>query len=551
MSLLLPLVLLWPLLLAGGLLSPWRGYSRALLPSAPLPGLLAGFQPGLQWEAPWLLLGLQFGVDSIASPLLLLASLLWVLAAIAAGRSMARNPHRDRFLALFLLTMAGNLGVFIGLDAAGFYLAYATMTFAAYGLVIHDGQAASRRAGRVYLVLAVLGEGMLVAALLLLAGALGNPALHGLGPELAQVPHQTWITGLFLLGFGIKMGIVPLHLWLPLAHPCAPVPASAVLSGVIVKAGLMGWLRFLPVGEEVAAPLGPWVIAAGLFTAFFAVAVGLAQARAKTVLAYSTVSQMGLLTVLIGMGLALPGIYWALAVGAVLLMALHHGLAKGALFLAMGADNRARFWLMLWPAAALAGLPLTSGALAKKAMKDAAEMAPGLWAEALPLLLSLSSLATALLMARLLWLVRPRVDASDGETARGRAPVLALVLASALVPWLWAGWQQPGAALAALDATAAWDSTWPVLLALGVAAAWWWWSPARWQAVRLPEGDLVALLPGARPLPQPPVWELPAVPGAAPAGRALTRMELGLGTLAIAGVLFLGLALGLMVLLLG
>lgn len=550
------LVLLWPLLLAAVLVTPWRAAAWHWAPSAPLPALLAAFWPGGGFEAPWLLLGLRLGVDPLGAPLLLLAAVLWLSAGLAVRRSMAEDPHRNRFLALFLLTMAGNLGVFITLDAAGFYLAYAMMTFAAYGLVIHDGRMASRRAGRVYLVLAVLGEGLLVAGLLLLAAEFGNPDLRGLGPALAGAAHKDWMVALFLLGFGIKMGMVPLHLWLPLAHPCAPVPASAVLSGVIVKAGLMGWLRFLPLGQGVTETLGAWVMAAGLFSAFFAVAVGLAQERAKTVLAYSTVSQMGLITLLIGLGLMLPDIQWALAVGAVMLMALHHGLAKGALFLAMGADTRARFWLMLWPAAALAGMPLTAGALGKKALKDAAGMAPGPWAELLPVLLGLSSLATTLLMLRLLWLVRPvggRWPMATGDGAhdppRGREPALSLVLIGVFLPWFWAGWQLPQAAVAAFEVAALWDSLWPVLLGSGVACAWWYSAPRPWQAVRLPEGDLIALLPPAPELPQPPVWK-PVPSDGGQSGRLIARVGAGFSQLAVAGAFFIVLVLVLLALLL-
>ncbi|ABI56376.1 complex I subunit 5 family protein [Alkalilimnicola ehrlichii MLHE-1] len=550
------LVLLWPLLLAAALFTAWRPSAWRWAPSAPVPALLAAFWPGGHWEAPWLLLGLRLGVDPLGAPLLLLAAVVWLLAALAARRAMAGDAHRDRFLALFLLTMAGNLGVFIALDAAGFYLAYALMTFAAYGLVIHDGRAVSRRAGRVYLVLAVLGEGLLVAGLLLMAAEFGNPDLRGLGPMLAGAAHKDWLVVLFLLGFGIKMGMVPLHLWLPLAHPCAPVPASAVLSGVIVKAGLMGWLRFLPLGQGVTDAVAPWVMAIGLFSAFFAVVVGLAQERAKTVLAYSTVSQMGLLTLLIGLGLALPEIQWTLAMGAVVLMALHHGLAKGALFLAMGADARARFWLMLWPAAALAGLPLTAGALGKKALKDAVDMAPGVWAELLLPLLALSSLATTLLMLRLLWLVRPpggpwgaEHNGAVGEPARGRAPVLGLVLIGVFLPWLWAGWQLPQAAVAALGVTALWDSLWPALLGLGAGGAWWYWAPRRWQAVRLPEGDLAALLPAAPSLPQPPAWQ-PLLSDSGGGSRLVSRMASGFSQLAVAGALFLALVLLMLLLLL-
>jgi L-aminopeptidase/D-esterase-like protein len=108
---------------------------------------------------------------------------------------------------------------------------------------------------------------------------------------------------LLLLGFGLKAGLVPLHVWLPLAHPAAPMPASAVLSGAIIKAGIIGLVRFLPF--EAGAP--GWGIALGalgLFGAFYAVAFGVLQRNPKTILAYSSVSQMGVVMAALGFGLA-------------------------------------------------------------------------------------------------------------------------------------------------------------------------------------------------------------------------------------------------------
>jgi formate hydrogenlyase subunit 3/multisubunit Na+/H+ antiporter MnhD subunit len=168
------------------------------------------------------------------------------------------------------------------------------------------------------------------------------------------------------------MGLLPLHVWLPLAHPAAPMPASAVLSGVIVKAGVIGLIRFLPV-EPALPDWGAVLAAAGLLTAYWGVAIGLTQRNPKTVLAYSTVSQMGLVAAVLGMGLLAGG--GAGTAGT--FYAAHHVLAKGALFLAVGvvaATGAGRLWPVLLPAAVLAlgfgGLPLTGGYVAKLAVKD-------------------------------------------------------------------------------------------------------------------------------------------------------------------------------------
>ena len=94
-------------------------------------------------------------------------------------------------------------------------------------------------------------------------------------------------------GFGIKAGALALHFWLPLAHPAAPVPASAVLSGAMIKAGLLGWLRFLPLGYAALPAAGLGLVGVGLAAALIGAAAGALQRNPKTVLAWSSVARWG------------------------------------------------------------------------------------------------------------------------------------------------------------------------------------------------------------------------------------------------------------------
>ncbi len=191
-----------------------------------------------------------------------------------------------------------------------------------------------RRAGEIYLVLAVLGEICLLIAFALLAAAIPGESL-AIREVVAVLPASPWrdlTLALLIAGFGLKMGLVPLHVWLPLAHPAAPMPASAVLSGVIVKAGVIGLIRFLPV--EAALPdWGGTLAALGPPDRVLRRrAAASRRHNPKTVLAYSSVSQMGLVAAVLGMGLAAgDGAGMAAA-----FYAAHHVLAKGALFLAVG-----------------------------------------------------------------------------------------------------------------------------------------------------------------------------------------------------------------------
>ena len=492
-------------------ISPMKPLALRIAPWVPASGFLLFALHGETVALPWLLLGARVGLDTLAAPLLLLATVAWTIAGIHARRRI--DPEQQgRFFLFWLLSWTGNLCVFITLDAASFYAAYAMMSFSAYGLIIFYGRAADYRAGRIYLVMALMGEALILAGLFMLGSQLGNVAFDQASTDRGELPHALAVAGLFAAGFAVKMGMLPLHMWLPLAHPQAPVPASAVLSGVILTAGLMGWIRFLPFGADGFMLPGMAMLVVGLASAFFGVAVGLAQDRMKTLLAYSSISQMGLICALVGAALLFPDKAGGLLAIATL-FALHHGLAKTALFLAVDtvkerpALTRRLCWL---PALALAGAPLTSGALAKVGMK-------GSWPEGLasvePLLLA-SSVATTLIMARFLILLW-RESLAQEDSGLQQNHWLLLLLAGLCLPWLSA---------AITDATSLSDPFSPGYLAetllpvlIGLAMAWLAWQLRleRWRPA-IPPGDIINVpirlgLPGlprlsaGQYLPKPPL----------------------------------------------
>ncbi len=468
---LLPALLLpWLALLAIG---PPRLRAAALI-VAPLPLALLAFIDVAAIKLPPLLLGASFAVDAGNRPLLLLAGVGWSLAAAFVGAAVRRHPMR--FAGFWLLTLAGQAIALLAADLASFYCGYALMTLASYGLIVHRQSDAAWRAGRVYLLLALTAEMAILAGLLTLAAANGNARFDTL--DAARVGSLGAAPWLLLAGFALKLGVAPLHVWLPLAHPVAPVPASAMLSGVLVKTGLLGMLRLLPAGSVDAELL----VAIGLAGAGYGALVGLTQTRLKTVLAYSTVSQMGLALAAFG-ALQAAGNASA-ASDAVLLFALQHGLNKAALFIAAGhrLHGRLAHALFLMPALALAGLPLSAGALAKDALKATFD-GSGFGGVTLAL-----SLASALTTALLLHAYRlAREDRHGRQSIHPAWPLL--VVAGVLLPWLWA-W--PHASV--IDVGRLWGGLWPVLLgAAGHAVV------GRMPGVRmppLPEGDL--LLPFER-----------------------------------------------------
>ena len=472
---------------------------RRLVPWVAFPALaLAALAPtGKQADLPWLLTGLELGVDPVGRVFLLLTAALWLAAAFYSRADRRTDPHPRSFDVFFLLAMSGNLGLVLAQDAVAFYLFFTLMSLSSWGLVIHYRTPEAWHAGKLYLILAVLGEMALFAGLVMAihqAGATSLTAIAAARPEGLGL-------ALLVIGLGLKAGMLPLHFWLPLAHPAAPVPASAVLSGAMIKAGLLGWLRVLPLDAAGHAPLGDILVLLGLAAAFFGALAGVLQRRPKTILAYSSISQMGLMTTGVGLALLLPAAReWLIA--AVAVYALHHGLAKGALFLSVGLVDRLppQAWqrfgllaLLVLPALALAGLPWTSGAVAKVLLKAplyTAELAG--WRAHVETALALAAVGTTLLMLRFLFRLRGQmaVGTTPPETTRWlpwallAAMSLALPLAGAAIALTLEAGAVPLPVNLAL--------VWPPLAGLALAALAWALFRRR-RAPTIPEGDIAGL----------------------------------------------------------
>ncbi len=479
-----------PLAMALGCVSArWRRHVAATLPFAPVPGLLAAIfaaqtPPLVIYDRPELTLAL----DLPGAMLLGASALLWIGAGAYARTYLRKDAAIGGFAVFWLLTLAGSLGVFVAGDLASFYLLYALVSLAAAGLVAHDRTAKAWRATGIYLALAILSEVLLLLGFAMLAVPAPGSSL-AIGHVLAAwptAPLRDMTLGLLVAGFGLKMGLLPLHVWLPIAHPAAPMPASAVLSGAIVKAGVIGLIRFLP--DEVLPGWGGVLLALGFATAFYGAAVGITQRNPKTVLAYSTVSQMGVVATLLGLALS-SGSPAAMAVTA--FYAVHHVLAKGALFLAVGAmaatGTRGR-WGVLLPAGIVAlgfgGLPLTGGAMAKLAGKalPASDLATGLAVA--------SAVASTALMAHFLRRLFASVAQEPDAVASGglTLPWLTLAVLSIAVPWALYPLLGVGPLAEAWSAATLWSGLWPVLAGLVLIAGL---SALGDRIPALPEGDII------------------------------------------------------------
>ncbi len=481
--------LAWPIV--GGLtqwiLPPSDRCLNLFFRTAPLPAALAVVLCPIDvpTSAPFLMMGMTLHLTEVARLFLLFTSLLWMLAGWYAVPYFVADNRRHSFGGFFFLSFSGNLGVLIVADIPSFYLFFALMTFAAYGLVLHYRTPDAIYAGRIYVIMSILGEVLIFSALLLMSANSGSLLIRDAVAAVPGSPLDPWVIGLVIFGFGVKAGILPMHVWLPLAHPVAPVPAHAVLSGSMLKAGLMGWILFLPGGLAAYPSWGTLMILLGCVGAFYAVILGCTQSNPKTNLAYSSVSQMAVMTIAIGIGLS-EAADWSIAVWIVGIYALNHAFAKGALFMGIGVvlsePTTPRFHryiimggLML-AALSIAGSPMTGGALAKRALKYLSDYENVTISQALTILLPLSAFATTLLLTRLLYLLYRKMTDPERKPDNHRglmAPWSTALLAVSAMAWLTIAYLQLPISTAPFSLDDIAKSVLPIAAGLIVAGIAW------------------------------------------------------------------------------
>jgi hydrogenase-4 component B len=256
-----------------------------------------------------------------------------------------RLNERSTFLGVtFNVLLASVELVFVADSVIAFLFAWEVMTLATAALVATEHEIAStRRAAFLYLVMSHVGTGCLIAAFFTLAAAAGSLSFSTLVAGNALTgPVRDVVFVLFLLGFGVKAGIIPLHIWLPEAHPAAPSSISALMSGVLIKAGIFGIVRFCAFG--LGTPALSWgvvVTAVGALSAVLGVLYALMQHDLKRLLAYHSIENIGI--ILLGLGAGMIAVTLnrsdlaTIGVAASLYHVLNHAVFKGLLFLSAGA----------------------------------------------------------------------------------------------------------------------------------------------------------------------------------------------------------------------
>ena len=275
--------------------------------------------------------------DALSMIFVLTAAFLWWVVSIYSPVYMKVEGRLRTFAIVSLLTLTAVMGVFLAGDFLTLLLFFELMTIASYFWVVHRWDKEAVRAGYFYLFFSIVGGLFVALGLVLIGSTAGGVPAVGAGPLNALEP------GLFhygiaalVAGFGIKAGMVPLHLWLPHAHSTAPTPASALLSGLLIKIGAYGLIRTSELAGWGAAPwLGPALTILGVCTMLTGVAAALLQSDAKRLLAYHSVSQMGYIILGRGIGLSL-GMEGGLGLLGAVYHIVNHALFKAALFLGVG-----------------------------------------------------------------------------------------------------------------------------------------------------------------------------------------------------------------------
>ena len=307
-------------------------------------------------------MGLHFTLDGFRALYGMIAAFMWFMSTLFSREYLSHYRNRNRYYLFLLVTLGATEGVFLSADFYTTFIFFEIMSLTSYVWVAHDEKREALRAAGTYLAVAVIGGLVMLMGIFLLydvTGTLFFDELTGLynvygaaandlqtaavtqkwgagTTDASSAMTQLWIAGFCLLfGFGAKAGAFPLHIWLPKAHPVAPAPASALLSGILTKAGMYGILiltAYLFLGNTAWSNM---ILLLGVCTMVVGAVLALFSVDLKRTLACSSVSQIGFILVGVGMS-GLMGAENLIAVRGSLLHMVNHSLIKLTLFMAAG-----------------------------------------------------------------------------------------------------------------------------------------------------------------------------------------------------------------------
>ena len=285
-------------------------------------------------------MGLYFKAASLPVLLAVIAASMWAFSAQNCPHYFAHAQGSNRFYRFWLMTLGAMMGVFLASDFFTLFVFFEMMSFTSFVWVAQNETASALRAGGTYLAVAVIGGMSLLVGIVLLYNLFGTVNFDQLSVLVETMsrdkrPMLYVAGGCCLVGFGAKAGLFPLHIWLPKAHPVAPAPASALLSGILTKSGVFGMIL---VSRLFFAVDGAWsavLLTLGTITMVLGAVLAVSSIDLKRTLACSSMSQIGFITI----GIAMQGFLVgenALASWGTVLHMLNHATTKLVLFLAAG-----------------------------------------------------------------------------------------------------------------------------------------------------------------------------------------------------------------------
>lgn len=337
-------------------------------------------------------MGLHFTMEGFRLVYSTVASFMWMMATILSKEYCKHHAHINRYYLFLLATLGATMGVFLAADLFTMFIFFEIMSLTSYVWVAQEETPHALKAAATYLAVAMIGGLVMLMGIFLLyyefGGVLAIEELLAASSAYEKLPMILYAAGTCLLvGFGAKAGAFPLHIWLPKAHPVAPAPASALLSGILTKTGVFGILIVsckLFLGD---AKWGGFILGIGVLTMFGGAFLAVLSIDLKRTLACSSMSQIGFILIGIGMQ-GLLGTENMLAVHGTMLHMVNHSLIKLVLFLAAGVIymnahalglNEIRGFgrkkpllkiIFLTGALAISGIPLFGGYISKTLLHE-------------------------------------------------------------------------------------------------------------------------------------------------------------------------------------
>ena len=330
--------------------------------------------------------GLSFTVDGFRVLYAGIATFMWMMTSVFSVEYFEHYRNRNRYYLFQLLTLGATVGIFLSADLYTTFVFFEIMSVSSYVWVAQDERQASMRAAATYLAVAVIGGLTLLMGLFLLYTQVGTLRIDQLY-EACQGKDVYVACFCMLVGFGAKAGAFPLQIWLPKAHPVAPAPASALLSGILTKTGIFGVLVISCQILLHDATWGAIILVIGVITMFLGALLAVFSIDFKRTLACSSVSQIGFILVGVGMQ-GLLGEHNEIAIRGTVLHMVNHSLFKLVLFMVAGVIymnihkldlNEIRgfgrkkpllAFIYLMGALGIGGIPLWSGYISKTLLHE-------------------------------------------------------------------------------------------------------------------------------------------------------------------------------------